>query len=183
MNSDQENHMIEQESNPYSTPESELSSVANASTTELLQDFPRISAWAVSGLAIITLGTYYVWWMYSRTGIINRSSNYTISKLPVYFVLFFLALSLGSSVLSELDPYDANPTMATNVTNIIYSISSIFWMFVVRNRIHQITRADALSGCYMGGILTFFFQVLYMQYRINVYKDAQRSSWRNDLPG
>jgi len=164
--------MTELESNPYSTPESELSTVTEADIADLLHDFPRISAWAVLGLAIITLGTYYVWWMYSRTRIINRNSDYSISKFPVYFVLFFLVLNLGSSIFSALDPYDVNLAMGTNITNIVYTISSIYWMFVVRNRIHQITRADVLNGCYMGGILTFFFQVLYMQYKINVYKDA-----------
>jgi len=165
------------DTDPYSTPTAVLKNeTALNDPTQIMQAFPRFSAWAVFGLAIITMGLYYVWWLYSRTKIINQVHYHKIPPSLIYIVFILLAANIGISILSELEPSNMNYTMASNITSIFYSISSIYWVFAVRNRIHQMTKADVLSGCYLGGIMTFIFQVLYIQYKINEYIDRQSTS-------
>lgn len=162
--------MESNEQNPYSPPEANLQA---DNTGHKIENFPRFSAWAVFGLTIITLGIYYPYWLFTRTRILNRIHENKISCALVNVVIGLFIVNLVLSYISGMNPQDEDLNLSANLINILYAITNLYWVFSFRNRIHQITGADKESGFWLGGILTFFFQVIYLQYKINEYIDTR----------
>jgi len=159
--------------NPYSAPAAALDT--ELSTNARMQSLPRFSAWYVFGLSVITLGFYFTYWMFTRTNIINRVHDEKISMNLVYTVLGLLLANLIISFVSGMYPENADYQLLANLSSLAFSITSLFWAFTMRNRIHQMSHASNLNSYWMGGIMTFFFQALYMQYKINEYLDTHQS--------
>lgn len=61
-------------------------------------------------------------------------------------------------------------TSIINISDLVASILILVWVFKFRNRfklIHQDKKID------LSPILTFFFQIFYLQYKINQVHDAK----------
>ena len=166
------------DNNPYSTPSSDLATDVDSS--QRMHNFSRFSAWGVFGLSIITLGLYYIYWLFTRTQLINRVHHDKISDTLVYSVLGLMLVNIALSFLSGMYEQNADYELAANISSLVYSISSLFWIFAVRNRIHQMSDASQLNGYWLGGVMTFLFQVLYMQYKINEYIDTHPTTIREE---
>ncbi len=169
--------MSTMDNNPYSTPTAKLDS--EIAINHRMQQMPRFSAWGVLGLSILTLGIYYTYWMFTRTRLINRIHDRTISMNLVIVVIGLLIASQVFGFMSNAETEAGNYRNLSTLTSIAYSISNLFWVFTVRNRIHQMSAAGREQGFWLGGILTFFLQVIYMQYKINEYHDTQLATQDN----
>ena len=165
--------MESSEQNPYSPPEADLQTI---NTSNLIENIPRFSAWGVFGLTVITFGIYYVYWLFTRTKILNKVIDDKISMGLAYTVIGLLSVNFTLSFMSGMDPGNTDLVLASNLVNLAYAIANLFWVFTFRNRIHQITNADKEQGYWLGGIMTFFFQVIYLQYKINEYIDNSKPS-------
>lgn len=146
-------------SNPYAAPNSDV--VSEILESSNIHCFTRFSAWGVFGLSIVTLGIYPIYWMVTRSKIINNNVkepistaliNANIAIYAVNFVLSFIAEAVGPQVV-----------LLSSLISIVYMVVYLIWLFKMRSKIEEIMgKSGALSG-----IMTFFFNVLYFQYKIN----------------
>lgn len=159
--------------NPYSAPEADLETPVAAHD---LSVFPRFTTWAVFGLSIITLGLYSLYWIYDRSKKLNSitedkiSHGFMTATLVVYlasYVLSFapLIMGFGSEMLAILEP----------LLSLASFVMMIVWVFMFRNRLNTITQSEG-KPTWCGPILTFFFQVLYLNYKINQHLDLQQAN-------
>lgn len=163
--------MTELANNPYSAPEATLD---RPQESQALAGFKRFTTWGVVGLCIITLGIYSLYWLYSRT---NQINNLTDNKIGKTFVLVTTVLYLASTVISYL-PFvgviNTTLLMASPFVSFAAMVLYVVWAFKIRNRLNQVTNsAGQITWC--GPILTFFFTIFYLNYKINQNIDIQNA--------
>ncbi|RDH41565.1 DUF4234 domain-containing protein [Zooshikella ganghwensis] len=157
------------DNSPYATPSSEIS-ISSSGENGICQ-LPRFSAWMVLLLMIVTLGFYYYYWLYTRTLIINRVCKHKISTSlsGSVIALFVVTLILGIySIIAERFGlvYDSQIALADSIFNLACSVTSIFWLFTIRNRLHYMCKANKTGPFWMNGLITFFGTAIYLQYKI-----------------
>jgi len=170
--------------NPYSAPEANLVNEAtDGSGVAAIKQFPRFTTWAVVGLAFITLGIYGYYWLYSRTKILNKliPENPIAKWLPVTTIslmLLYWVISLAPLLFMGGDMMDPSASSSMGgimliapLVNIAVLVLFLMWIFGFRSRINQITGAQKGNMFWLGGILTFFINVYYFQYKINEMHD------------
>jgi hypothetical protein len=160
--------------NPYIPPEANLQSHNN--NNNKIENFPRFSTWGVFGLSIITLGIYYPYWLFTRTKILNQVCDNKISTTLVNIVIAFFIINVVLSFMSGFSPKDADMSIMANIANLLYAIINLYWVFTFRSRLHEMAGDNYPSNFKLGGILTFFLQVLYLQYKINEYIDHSNTT-------
>jgi len=161
--------------NPYATPASNVASDSIGQDVGKIKTFKRFTTWGVLGLAIITLGIYGYYWMFSRTKVLN--SIIPENKIASWIVPAVLIVGLINIVLSILPI--AVPIMAGDFLAIISLPLSLIgmglalvWAFKFRNRLNIISGSTKGNVFWLGPILTFFFNLYYLQYKINQMHDA-----------
>jgi len=148
--------------NPYQTPEAELRSIGGNSRINV---FKRFSAWGVFGLSVITFGIYPIYWMYSRSMVVNENFDNKINSgwligLIIVAILsftseFFLGQNQSSQILSLL-------------ITVAYMVVYLVVLFSLRNRLEEIiSDSGSAFNVSIGGVMTFFFNAIYLQYKIN----------------
>ena len=149
--------------NPYAAPQSQV--IENDGEGSITH-FERFSAWGVFGLSFITLGIYSIYWMYSRTKVLNEITD---DPIPESFTNAVLGLYVGNWILSFAD--GAMDSVALSGLSSLVSLASgilgIIWIFKMKNRVEPFARNFSFSG-----LLTFFFGAIYVQYKINEAIDA-----------
>lgn len=145
---------------PYKTPEATLTTAGEAQN---ILDFQRFSAWGVFGLTIITLGIYSYYWMYSRMPTINAMHKDKISKGLLINFLVVTVLYYASSFVGETE---AAIIFTLGIT-LIYMVLYIIVVFKMRNRLQDIMNQSSNNQYQLGSVLTFFFNAIYFQYKIN----------------
>lgn len=140
-----------------------------------MQSLPRISIVYVFLFNILSLGLYHPYWLYTRSTIINQVHSHKIPENLIHTVLGLFLVSIVFSFMSSSQPDNPDYKMALNVFTLIYTFSTLYWAFTIRNRLHQMSHAGKQSGYWISGVLTVLFQVLYLQYKINEYIDTHQS--------
>ena len=150
------------ETNPYATPAASVEKPLQSG--EEILGFPRFSAWWVLLLSILTLNFYTVYWLYSRTKIINR----VLPKDPIYMGMCwtFIAFYMVNIGFAFLEVY-----YASNLTNVVSTIMMLVWAFSLRNRLNLLAGVKSDSKLRTGPVLTFFLQSIYLAYKINQIHD------------
>ena len=92
-----------------------------------------------------------------------------------YTVIGLLLINLSFSIMSGTNPDNMEYRELASWSGLCFSLGNVFWVFFLRNRIHRITLAGEKSLFWLNGILTFLFQVFYLQYKINEYIDDHTS--------
>jgi cytochrome b561 len=154
--------------NPYKTPDAEV--VINNGNNNLNAVYDRFSAWGVLGLSIITFGIYVVYWLYNRTKKINARVDNPISS---GFITAALVLYVLSFVLPFIGGFTGSDENIYSLISIPAGIVQIVWYYKLRNRIHSYVNAQKGTYAWIGPIKTFFFNVLYLQYKINKIIDNE----------
>lgn len=160
--------------NPYAAPATNVASDSLGQDVSKIKAFKRFTTWGVLGLAIITLGIYGYYWMFSRTKVLNS----LIPENPVasWIVPAVLITGLINVVLSILPL--AVPSVAADLAiislplSIIGMVLALVWAFKFRNRLNIISGSSKGNVFWLGPILTFFFNLYYFQYKINQMHDA-----------
>ena len=154
-------------SNPYSSPATELVDHRGSG----IGQFKRFSAWGVLGLTVITFGIYYMYWFFSRS---NRLNQFYPHKINPVFIWGSLATYIIYMVFSNLVEQLADRPellVAGAIASFAYLILYVGWVFAFRNRLIEMAREDGNTEFKIGPVMTFFFQALYLQYKINEYHD------------
>jgi len=134
-----------------------------------LPQFKTVSAWSVLGLSLVTLGAYPVYWLWSRTQTLNPHTEQPISEDLIWCTAgtYFLAIVLVVSAVLIGDSYA--------ITLLAFSmlVMALLLLAIVggkwRNRWVQAVpqgRGNVLLA------MLCFFQVVYLQHRINVAQTA-----------
>ena len=156
---------------PYTPPQSDLD--RKKSGPDAIAEFPRFSAWAVFGLLIITLGIYSVYWLYSRTNILNRITSQPIPSSFTSFVLVGYVMVFAIAFASGMSPDDESLAIVSTLLSFIINISMLVWFFKIKNRINDLTATSRGDALWIGPILTFLFNTIYLQYKINQIIDGE----------
>lgn len=149
--------------NPYSAPESDVSTVELATG---IDNFDRFSAWAVFGLSVITFGIYPIYWMYTRSQTLNSFHDKKISPL---LLTTFLLLVITSFITGLFPQTEGVVLMLAGIVNLLYLVVYLVVLFGLRNRLNEIVM-DEISP-----VITFFGSAIYLQYAINKCIDQQAS--------
>src|SRR5271169_194732 len=86
--------------NPYAPPKARLEAWVNPGS---VQAFPRFSTWGVLLLGVVTLGIYPLYWLYTRTEILNRTlpSKQIPMGLASAVVVLFIA-NVAASLVHQI---------------------------------------------------------------------------------
>ena len=162
--------------NPYAAPTSNVASDSIGQDISSVKAFKRFTTWGVLGLAIITMGIYAYYWMYTRTKILN--SLISKDKMPSWIVPAVIVIGAINLILS-LAPYASLGASTMKALLIISTPLSLIgfvlfvvWAFMFRSRLNLISGSSKGNAFWLGPILTFFFQLYYFQYKINQMHDA-----------
>jgi len=156
----------------YKPPESKLT-VDDYGNINL---FKRVSAWYTIIFTILTLGLYFPYWLHTRTRILNRIAH---QKISAYFANFTALLFVATYVLLIAEVTFERFTNLQVVMqyftylpilDLVANILILVWVFKFRNRLQKTFSTSEFN---IGIIVTFFFQIVYLQFKINVLIDRQ----------
>ncbi len=158
--------MSEESANIYEAPEAELTQ-QNTSGNRPILNFDRFSAWGVFFLCLFTFGIYAVYWLVSRTNQANTLAKHKVSQNLVYGYVALYAINIGLAFTSIPEGLSALVSLASFVVGIVL-------VFSLRRSIKELINEGSNEPVHLGGILTFFFNVIYFQYKINEAIDNQK---------
>jgi hypothetical protein len=156
--------------NPYTSPTAEVIET----NSDSIEGLPRVSTWLVLLFSILTLGIYMIYWQYNRLAKLNPLIE---NKIPTIFLHIYLGLTLLSwafQAYTAMAPDDAALMTTFAIVNSIGSIVGAVCFYIVLYKMRNRICDDLLKTERWGGIKTFFFSLLYINYKINEAHD-QRS--------
>ncbi|WP_078085607.1 DUF4234 domain-containing protein [Microbulbifer mangrovi] len=155
------------ENNPYSAPTSDLSEA----TEDLISgNFQRFSAWWVFLLSIVTLGIYPVYWVFTRAQTANRIHEKQITAAWLVAMVALYALTFAAEfIFPEMEGLYL-------LVNVGYLVAYLTCLFKVKNRLQDLMSKSTGSTYTLGPVLTFFFNAIYLQYKINEFIDLNQPS-------
>lgn len=160
--------------NPYVAPDANLAVENSGSGVDAVKQFPRFTAWAVFGLSVITLGLYGYYWLYSRTNTLNDLSA-NENKIASWLPITTIAVAVVYWIMSLLPIFDPQMAGSLGIVSLVVSLTYIvlylMWIFTFRSRLNLLSGANKGEAFWLGGIMTFFFNVIYFQYKINQMHD------------
>ena len=155
----------------YKSPEANLEQV---NPTADLDNFERFTAWAVFGLSFITVGIYYMYWIYTRSRKLNEFHENKISDVLMKSTVALYIPYMASSFFPESFYENSSFVLVFVLVALAYLILYIVWIFTFRSRLLAIARANGHPEFRLNPALVFFFQSWYLQYKINSYIDKKR---------
>ncbi len=156
-------------SDAFTAPEANL---ANVSEEKPVLELERFSAWGVLGLSIITMGIYYLYWLYSRGNKVNSLT--TTAKVKIGMLVVYIVWTLISNVIQYVfPPEDPTFLIGFGIVTIAMIIPYVLAVFSFRKALEEIINAGTSETVALGGVLTFFFSAIYFQYKINEAIDNQ----------
>ena len=143
-----------------------------------IREFQHQSVLGLFGLSIITLGIYVPVWLDRQAKIIARilpRDPVSRELVVAVYVLYIASVAwIVPLIWIEFTPPTAGDHSALLLIELVDSlldwtgmICMLVLTFKVRNRIHAVIGARPQSERWFSGLLTFFFSVLYLQYKIN----------------
>lgn len=156
--------------NPYVTPQANLFEVKKSAC--VLTEFKKVSTWTVFFLSFITLGIYNKYWIYSRTKILNKLPS--VEPIGDVFINSTIISWILSFLLNFAKGFMPSSTDVSTIFSILLvglslagTVLPIIWAFKFKNRLKIFANVYISNTIYFGGIMTFFFQTLYLSYKLN----------------
>ena len=172
-NEDQSSDNNAAEENAFEAPKADLSST---NTEKPILEIERFSTWGVFFLGMFTLGIYSIYWLYSRTQTINCSAQenkVSTNLLNTYIgsIILVWVISIYGGFTAAAG--DSNIEMVSSIITIINYIIYLVLIFAFRRAVTEVINMGTTHPVKLGGVMTFFFSVLYFQYKINEAIDEQ----------
>jgi len=140
--------------------------------TEKISNFPKTNVIYVIFLSYITFSFYIFFWLKKYSDILNK--EITDKKISnVWFPLSITVTTINFvMVFIEILTND-NPQIVLigKQINYIYIIILILWLFKVRDKMNLVLETKKNTQFWYSGILTFFFNIWYLQYKTNKIQD------------
>lgn len=152
---------------PYQPPAVDVSP-PDVRSADSIKVFEKFSTWYVFGLSFITLGLYPVYWLFSRSRRLNKLKyiepvNETYMQVTAVVWVLSYPVSIGEIYMMDNPSY----LLFSNGFEIATAIMVIVWAFMFRNRLNTFLERSSAKTSRLGPVLTFFFQVLYLSFKVN----------------
>jgi len=157
--------------NPYSPPQADVVAIDSSNS---MDNFKRFSAWWVFLLTTFTFGIYTVYWFYTRSQTINDVHHHRVPEVAMWGSIILFVTNTAFSFVPGGS--FANQNLFALVTSIAYLFFILWWIFAVRNRLQEMIDENGGADYRLGPVMTFFFQNIYLQYKINEQIDRQTQS-------
>ncbi len=166
--------------NPYAPPTAAVADVGAPSGLK------RRSVLLMIVFLFITFGFYVPIWFFRRRAALNRlDSPLKLQRWPLIVVCVVYAVDFVVNIVSGMSGSQSSMAGIAGVLAIarLATTIALLWpCFVTKNIIEDHLHRPAASvlfaeGVKLSGLMTFFFQIFYLQYAINRYivGPAQRS--------
>jgi hypothetical protein len=159
--------------NPYTPPKAPLETVAEGAAR--IEEMPRFSAWWVLLLEIVTFGLYVPYWLFTRSRRLNKVWPGAIDGFLVWTALAVIGASYLGSLGEILEPDNRGMHVLSKALGFGQFVAVLIWVYTLRNRLNRIIGAQEEDERWIGPVATFFFQILYLQYKVNQAIDARRA--------
>jgi hypothetical protein len=139
-------------------------------------NFPRISTWWIVPLLIVTLGFYGPYWLYTRGKRLNESMSEAL--FPLVLPIAVAVLSATDLVVKLLLHTGSDAPLANPLQIGVHWFSvvvTLIVMFSFRNALREYAAAKSAHGFYVGPVFTFFFGLVYINYKLNELIDTRSS--------
>lgn len=137
-----------------------------------------LGTWKLLGLAIITGGMFFIYWMKKMTELVEAFSGKRVWEDNIFIIYLFVW------VLLSLFPDSYDPDGVTGLLLLVFWLCMwIQWSFSMRREItlYAITKLG-MSEYKMNAFYTFIFNVYYINYCLNDLGDEElRQRAREDL--
>lgn len=154
--------------NAFEAPKAELT---NVGTDKPILEMERFSTWAVVGLTIITFGIYYLYWMYTRMNQINGLSTNAKGNKTAFTI--YIGIYVVNTAISISGTEDLTIAIVNLVLSLCGVVALLITVFSTRRAIIEVINKGSAEQVHLGGVMTFFFQIFYFQYKINEAIDNQ----------
>ncbi len=156
--------------NAFEAPKADLSTPA---TSNPILEMKRFSAWGVFGLTIITFGLYYLYWLYTRMNKINSLSTVAKANLTALYAYIVISVvnNAGSFFIDETQLVLAS--LGLIALALVGFVALLISIYSTRRALSEVINKGSQEEVKLGGVLTFFFSVIYFQYKINEAIDNQ----------
>jgi len=168
------------QSNPYAPP---TAAIADLSSGGL----KRRSVVLMIVLTLLTFGVYYpIWFLRRRSGLNRLNSPRKLQLWPFVIVVLWFACQFIAGIVAGLNgqPIGGSLALVFNIVQLAVGILLLVQSFFTKDILE-----DHLSGpgddipnplfaetVKLSGVMTFFFQIFYLQYVINRHIAAPKSS-------
>lgn len=136
---------------------------------ETLDALPCMSTWLLLVLATVTLGLFPIWWLYSRSRVVNSllpenpiSSVYVVGVSMVYAVV----IALGLAELQQRWGLSGQGSVLGFEDFALLTLV-VAWGFQLRSRLLSLFAAAGAGQVPVGPLMTCLFTSLYLNYKIN----------------
>ncbi|WP_016955843.1 DUF4234 domain-containing protein [Catenovulum agarivorans] len=156
--------------NAFEAPKAEL---ADLNTNDQILNLKRFSAWGVFFLSLITLGIYFIYWLYTRSTALNKletENKVNMTNLYVYIATYIVSQVV--SIAAEFMPEQLEVEIVSLVIGLInfgFYIAVAFSIRKVLGEVLNKNQGDQVVG--LSGGMTFFFSAIYFQFKINKAHD------------
>lgn len=157
--------MSENTANLYQAPESNLNEPQSGRKPIL--EFERFTAWAVFFLAIFTFGIYSAYWLVSRT---KQANSLAKNQVNINLVYGYIGLVVAQLVFA----FAAPESLLGSLVSLASFVVLLIVVFTLRTSLTELINEGSEEPVKLGPILTFFFNIIYFQYKINEAIDKQR---------
>ena len=141
---------------------------------------PRLHWGLLLLLTVITLGYFGIIWMVVQANWVRRVRGTSTGFILILFYCAFVALSFCTGVVYGLlgvQPGSAAYSLLNAVVGLGGMILFLCALYILRSELQ-----DAPINLSLGGVMTFFFNVVYFQYHLQDYHlEEQVSSSRSPL--
>jgi hypothetical protein len=124
-------------------------------------------------LCMLTFGLYVIYRLFTLTKEVNGNVN---NIIPTWFTFSAITIHLISFISLVTFFATANGTQEllifSKAMHVLSSIFHVTWLIKVRNRINQISGVKKGSEFWLNPILSSFFHVIYIQYKINQFSHS-----------
>ena len=170
------------EKNPYSPPKAALADFSPAGLKRR-----RVVTMIV--FSIVTFGLYYPIWFLRRRAALNRLDSPRKLRLWPFVVFiawfvvqFILGIAAGSATPAQA--FGEGATMLLNLIQLAVAILLVVQSFFTKDILEdhlagpgdQVPNPLLVDSVKLSGVMTFFFQIFYLQYVINRYLAGSKSS-------
>lgn len=160
---------------PYQAPTADLTNDDNNNIS--LTGFKKLSTWYVLLYTILSLGLYIIYWLFSRTKILNEKhySN-PVSDALMYSAIVIYLISYPLMLVEVFVPEEAAYVLTSQLISFVGNILLIVWTFKFRNRLNTYLNLEKSNTKYLGPVMTFFFQTLYLSFKLNENIEARQET-------
>jgi len=133
-----------------------------------IADFPQLGVMAFLLLTLVSMGGYFVYWMYHRTMILNRQlGDQGISVRFVNLSVTAYIIYMGLALYIQLEPARINVMLVYGIFALICNILYLVWIFKIRNRLNLVLQIGQGHTHWLKASWTFLLHAFYVQYKIN----------------